>query len=84
MAHHCQEHWASQHTWQTMPAEAEGQRSAGSGTWASQSAQKGMAVGSVGIGAHGLFFVPEVDAWICHGAIVANVSKRPGLRALNT
>jgi hypothetical protein len=51
MAHHCQEHWASQHTWQTVPAVAEGQRSAGSGTCARQSEQVGI-VGSVGIGAH--------------------------------
>ena len=45
MAHHCREHWASQHTWQTMPAEADGQHSAGSGTWAPQSEQVEM-VGS--------------------------------------
>ena len=53
MAHHCQEHWASQQTWQTMPVEAAGQRSAGSGTLVSQSEQVGI-VGSVGIGAHEL------------------------------
>ena len=47
MAHHCQEHWASQHTWQTMPVEAEGQRSAGSGIGSEQAEQEGMAVGSV-------------------------------------
>jgi len=46
MTHHCREHWASQHSWQTMPAEAAGQRSAGSGTCPPQSAQKGMVVGS--------------------------------------
>ena len=45
MAHHWREHWASQHTWQTMPAEADGQHSAGSGTWAPQSEQVEM-VGS--------------------------------------
>ena len=49
MAHHCQEHWASQHTWQTVPSVAEGQRSAGSGIGSEQAEQEGMAVGSVGI-----------------------------------
>ena len=46
MAHHCREHWASQHTWQTMPVEAAGQRSAGSEIWAPQSEQEGMVAGS--------------------------------------
>ena len=48
MAHHCREHWASQHIWQTMPVKAVGQRSAGSGIWAPQSEQVGMMESGIG------------------------------------
>ena len=48
MAHHCQEHWASQHTWQTVPSVAEGQRSAGSGIGSEQAEQEGMLGSGIG------------------------------------
>ena len=49
MAHHCQEHWASQQTWQTVPSVAAGQRSAGSGIWAPQSEQVGIVGSGIGL-----------------------------------
>ena len=70
MAHHCQEHWASQHTWQTMPVEAEGQRSAGSGIWCPQSEQVGM-VGSA-IDAPGVRTIAGLQIVLAAGVALVN------------
>ena len=67
MAHHCREHWASQHTWQTMPVAAAGQRSAGSGIGSEQAEQEGMVVGSA-IDAPGVRTIAGLQVVLAAGA----------------